>query len=252
MNIVLFHPHELAQPLLRDDPRSRHIRRILKSKEGDVLRVGLINGLRGTARIMKLTPEEIHLEFNLHIPTIPLNPVRLLCGLPRPQQAKRILRDCSSMGVSHIWFIPTELGELSYRHSPIWQNEAWLGFVQEGVEQSGGTLFPDVKIFDDLETCFAELPDRVIRCLFDTLPSEPIASLSRRWMKADRNNLLSELPENYEIALAIGSERGWTDAERHLLLNQYHCNRLSLGNHVLRTDTACIAATALALARFLV
>lgn len=235
MNIILFHPSELSTPLLRNDPRSRHIRRILKSSEGDMLRVGVINGNRGTARIARMTPEEIHLQFHLEEPSIPLHSIRLLCGLPRPQQAKRILRDCASMGVSHIWFIHTELGEKSYRHSPIWQNDTWAGFVREGIEQSGGTMLPDVRIFENFRSALEELPDQSARFFFDLAPiSHPS---------------ICGVPTNNscpEIVLIIGSERGWTDRERSLL-NSSGCRVFSLGSRILRTDTACIAAITLAL-----
>lgn len=235
MNIILFHPGELTVPLLRNDPRNRHIRRILKSSEGDALRVGVINGNRGTAIITRITSEEIHLRFHLEEPSVPLHRIRLLCGLPRPQQAKRILRDCASMGVSHIWFVHTELGEKSYRHSPIWQNDAYLGFVREGIEQSGGTMFPEVRIFENFSSGLAGLPENCARFVFDVVPPSP------RPIPGSLTN-----PSGPEIAVIIGSERGWTDRERGFL-NDSGCRPFSLGSRILRTDTACIAAVTLAL-----
>jgi RsmE family RNA methyltransferase len=48
------------------------------------------------------------------------------------------------------------------------------------------------------------------------------------------------------VALAIGSERGWSDHERDLL-EKAGFLRLSLGSRALRTETACIAAAVLAI-----
>jgi RsmE family RNA methyltransferase len=48
--------------------------------------------------------------------------------------------------------------------------------------------------------------------------------------------------------LAIGSERGWSDRERDLFAVSGFA-RLSLGTRALRTETACIAATVLAIAK---
>ncbi|MBN1878808.1 16S rRNA (uracil(1498)-N(3))-methyltransferase [bacterium] len=240
MNIILFHLHELSQPIGRNDPRSRHIRRVLKSSEGDVLRVGVLNGDRGTATITRLTTHEIHLEFHVAQPPLPVYPIRLVCGLPRPQQAKRILRDCTSMGVSHIWFVHTELGEKSYRHSPLWQNESWLGLVREGLEQSGGTHLPEIRIHHHLQSCFANLPETIRRYVFDT----------GDWTPASIPADAGPRPSTQELALIIGSERGWTDGER-LFLQKSGCVTLCLGQHVLRTDTACIAAVTLARTLFL-
>jgi RsmE family RNA methyltransferase len=46
--------------------------------------------------------------------------------------------------------------------------------------------------------------------------------------------------------LAIGPERGWSDRERKLLEDSGFL-RLSLGERALRTETACVAATVLAM-----
>lgn len=237
MNIILFTEAELQQPLLFTDRRYRHIRKILKSKQGDTLRVGVINGNRGTAKIEKITANEILLSFSLDQPTLSLHPIRLICGLPRPQQAKRILRDCASMGVSCLWFAETEQGEKSYRQSPLWKNNGWKHCLFEGIEQSGGTMIPDVRHFKNLTECMANLP-KTNQCFFlDTNFEEPAFIYS-----IPNNDSLSA-----EILLFIGSEKGWSPEERHLLLSE-QCTPISLGDRILRTDTACIAAVTLALA----
>ena len=57
--------------------------------------------------------------------------------------------------------------------------------------------------------------------------------------------LQSRSPER--ITLAVGSERGWTGAERDLLRENGY-TLAALGERVLRTETASIAGTALCLA----
>jgi 16S rRNA U1498 N3-methylase RsmE len=56
--------------------------------------------------------------------------------------------------------------------------------------------------------------------------------------------LLSALGQS--IALAVGCERGWSDKERDELEDAGFI-RLSMGERALRTETACVAATVLAL-----
>jgi RsmE family RNA methyltransferase len=48
------------------------------------------------------------------------------------------------------------------------------------------------------------------------------------------------------VVLAIGAERGWSDRERDLL-EEAGFLRLSLGDRALRTETACVAATVIAI-----
>jgi len=56
--------------------------------------------------------------------------------------------------------------------------------------------------------------------------------------------LLSALGQS--MVLAVGCERGWSDREREQL-EAAGFLRLSMGERVLRTETACVAATVLAL-----
>jgi RsmE family RNA methyltransferase len=48
------------------------------------------------------------------------------------------------------------------------------------------------------------------------------------------------------VVLAIGAERGWSDRERDML-EKAGFLRLSLGDRALRTETACVAATVIAI-----
>jgi RsmE family RNA methyltransferase len=53
--------------------------------------------------------------------------------------------------------------------------------------------------------------------------------------------------ESLPITLAIGSERGWTEGEVELL-EAHGFTVAGLGRRILKTETAAIAASALALA----
>ena len=57
-------------------------------------------------------------------------------------------------------------------------------------------------------------------------------------------------PEPLEppVVLAVGPERGWTEAETGLFVSRGF-SKASMGNRILRTETAALAASALALAR---
>ena len=50
------------------------------------------------------------------------------------------------------------------------------------------------------------------------------------------------------LVLAIGSERGWTDAELDLLAARGF-SFASLGDRILKTETACVVAVAMALGK---
>lgn len=237
MNLILFHPHELEKPILRADRRYKHLKRVLKVKSGDRLRAGILNGPPGEIHIVSADAQQIVFTFKeTGNPLKPL-PIDLFCGLSRPQQVKRILRDCTSMGVSSIRFFPTENGEKSFVHSPIWTGNTLDNLVIEGLEQAGITCAPTVQ---RLETFNAVLelihPDSTTIILDNAthLPSFP--------------DLLASM-QHQSISILIGSERGWTETERARFLKKQLVSA-HMGNRILRTDTACISAVALASAAF--
>ncbi|MBN1297070.1 16S rRNA (uracil(1498)-N(3))-methyltransferase [bacterium] len=238
MNLIILDKSELENQFFPSaDRRYRHIRRILKSQAGDRLRGGVLSGPRGIITITSIEPDAIHYTFEADTEPLAPLPVYLLCGLPRPQQVKRILRDGTAMGVSAIWFPHSVLGEKSYFHSPIWADDHWMGLVIDGLEQSGNTIPPDIRIFDGLQTSLAALPPNITILTLD-IPASTPPLLS----------LLDTVPAMTPTALVIGSERGWTDSERSFL-RQAGSRFGHLGPRILRSDTACIAAVSLASAR---
>ena len=65
-----------------DDHRHEHIRSVLKAEIGDALRVGLLDGLRGSGTVVKLSDEHTHLQVDLVDPPLPRHPCDLILALP--------------------------------------------------------------------------------------------------------------------------------------------------------------------------
>ena len=68
MNLILFEEDEMERPLPYTDPRSKHIRKILRLGPGDSVQVGVVEGRRGTAVITEMGPEGVRLRFDLEVP----------------------------------------------------------------------------------------------------------------------------------------------------------------------------------------
>ena len=144
MNIILFHPHEVELPLPRHDPRAGHILDVLRREAGGTFDAGLINGPRGRGTLFAITAETLALSFVWTDTPPPPNPLHLLIGLPRPQTARDILRDATTLGVASLHFIRTEKGEASYARSSLWQTGEWERHVIAGAEQAFCTRLPEV------------------------------------------------------------------------------------------------------------
>ena len=82
MNICLFSPEEILNPLDIQDERAQHILKILHKKEGESFSAGIIGGQAGTAVIKKLKSkkknlltEKKHLKAEKFILTLHQNPM---------------------------------------------------------------------------------------------------------------------------------------------------------------------------------
>lgn len=231
MNLVLFNSAEIHRPLPRSDRRASHVLQVLQRGVGDSFDAGLINGPRGRATITTLTADAVTISFAAQSDAPAAEPITLLVGLPRPQTARDILRDATTLGVAALHFVQTEKGEPSYAQSSLWSTGEWQRHVIAGAEQAFVTRIPDVTWGQPLVATLTTLGSAA-RLALDNYESQ--SSLSE-WRAAEGKT---------EVVLAVGSERGWSAAERTLLCSQGFQFR-HLGPRPLRTETACTAALTL-------
>jgi len=244
MNIVLFD----GTPFFpRTDGRYQHIRKVLRKGPGDSFFAGVINGPEGTATITAMDDSGLAFDFRSEHPLRPLYPVFIIIGFPRPIQLKRLLRDVSSLGVAGIWLTGTELGEKSYRESTLVDRGAAGESILEGCMQAGGTAVPALEMFGSVGEVLGSVMNRsgglagatdATCVLLDTV--SPDCSLI--------NARLEGITAHHPLILAIGSERGWTAAERGLFRGAGFMV-CSMGSRILRTETAATAALGIALAK---
>lgn len=236
MNLLLLEAHEVGAPLRADDPRARHITEVLRRGIGGELDAGIVNGPRGKARVENVSKEWIHLSFQPLAEPPPLPPLRLIVGLPRPQTARKVLQEATSLGVRAIDFVATDRGEPGYAQSTLWSTGEWRRHVIEGAQQAFCTRLPCISHGLRLEDALA--------CLPPSSACDRIA-LDNYESPTPLSQTTTEAPE---IVLALGSERGWTTRERDLFRSAGF--RLAhLGERVLRTETAVVAACAVVLAK---
>ena len=241
MNLILFEPNEIGHPLLCGDARATHLLRVLRRREGDTFDAGLVNGPRGRGTLTAIGPDALTLAFAWDAAPPPLDPITLIIGLPRPQTARDILRDATSLGVAAMHFVTTDKGEPSYGRSTLWTGNEWRRHLISGAEQAFATRLPGVTHGRSLLEIIGGLPDRAIRVALDHY--EASEALARCRLSDD----MAGAPRP-ELVLAFGPERGWSNAERAALRGAGFV-LAHLGSRVLRTETAVTAAVALAKAR---
>ncbi len=233
MNLILFSSAEIARPLPRTDARAVHLLDVLRRGVDEPFDVGLIDGPRGKGRIVVLGADALELAFTWGEPPPALDPLTLIIGLPRPQTARKILREATALGVGALHFVLTEKGEPNYAQSPLWQTDEWRRHLQAGAEQAFGTRLPEV-------TCGAKLADLL------AAPGLPPRRLALDNYEGAGRLAAAELTA--PLVLALGPERGWSARDREAL-REKGFGLVHLGERVLRTETACVAAVAVVRAR---
>jgi 16S rRNA (uracil1498-N3)-methyltransferase len=235
VNIILFRHSEVELPLPRSDSRAHHLLSVLRRQPGDSFDAGVLNGPRGKGSLLAIEKDFLRLAFAWDKPSEPPDPLVLVIGLPRPQTARDLLREAASLGVAAMHFVRTEKGEASYADSTLWRSGDWEECVINGAAQAFSTRIPEVTHGRPLADALAALPVGNSRVALDNY--EATAPLSQM-----------PLPAGRPVVLAVGSERGWSANER-VLLRQQGFAFAHLGQRVLRTETACIAAVTLVRAK---
>lgn len=233
MNLILFKPEEIKRffcdGMLNvpfSDERGAHMIDVLKLKEGDTVKIGVVGQSKyGKMQVSELKGKSIGLVKTTEVFDSPeLNPVTLILGQVRPICMKRILRDVVALGLERVILTLGETCEKSYANAGIYKTGEYLQYLIDGAMQAGSTLISQVDFASSVPQALEMAGDCPQRLLFDnTMNAEPLSS--------------STLSRTDRTVVAIGPERGWTDAERTAFV-EYGFSPKSLGPRIMRTETA--------------
>ncbi len=248
MNLVLFEPGELDAPLSLADPRAQHLLKVLRRAPGDTFVAGLVNGPHGVAtlRAIDAAAGTLTLAFAPGREPPPLPPLTLLVGLPRPQTARDLLRDATTLGVARIHFVTTERADPNYAASSLWTSGEWRRHVLAGAAQACDTRLPEITWTHTLASALAVLRSQVSSlgpALLLALDNYEAACALGAALRP-QIQVSSLRPHPSPTVLALGPERGWGPADR-AALRAAGFTLCSLGERVLRLETAVVAALAL-------
>jgi RsmE family RNA methyltransferase len=252
MNIVLFSDNDI-QPEgdffipIRDE-RAKHIIKILHKDVSDTLEAGIIDGMGGTATIKEINSQGIYLSFMENNEGKPLHPLAMIIGFPRPIQLKRLFRDMAGLGISEIHLTGTQLGEKSYMDSNLIERGTAFASLLDGTVQAKSTHVPKLFTYTSVSNCLSSIfstnsLSTPIRLNLDNI--RPQSSLGH-YLEDHKNQLPKTREKSTFVYAAIGSERGWTDMERQLF-DEYGFATCSMGERVLRTETAATVAASIIL-----
>lgn len=232
MNLILLSKEDFTDSGKRaviTGRRHKHIREFLKPVLGAELCVGLVNGKIGRGRVLMIDDRAIEMEISLY--EDPPHPVSgtLILAMPRPLVFNRLLGHITALGVKKIILLQSKRVEKSYWKSPVLKEENIKAQLTLGLEQAKDTVMPEI----------------LCRMKFNPFVGEELPDILKGTSAfvAHPEGALDILPCGVKGAftLAIGPEGGFLPDE----VSEFEragCKRVSLGDRILRVETAVVAA----------
>lgn len=226
MNIVLLNANQDCSSdiwSIEDQRQIKHLNQHLQLKAGDTLKVGVRDGQRYLTEVQSITAQQIMLR-PIQTESVPNKlPVHLILALPRPKVLRRIIMDAVTLGVERISLIHSYRVDKSYWQSPFLQQLD--DYVTLGLEQAGDTIVPEIQLNKRFKPFVEDVLPTLISEQRPAYVAHPYAEQSMPHAIAHGCNLI------------VGPEGGFIPYEIELL-KKNGCQAMSLGNRILRTETA--------------
>ena len=226
MNIVLLEsdPNIALDVWSIEDARQiQHLKQHLQLNVGDTLKVGIRHGQRYLTEVLSISEQQIKLK-PIQTETVPEKlPVHLILALPRPKVLRRMIMDAVTLGVEQISLIHSYRVDKSYWQSPFLQQLE--SYVTLGLEQAGDTIPPKIQLYKRFKPFVEDVLPTLITNGKPAYVAHPYTEL--KMPSAIQNG----------CNLVVGPEGGFIPYEIELL-KKNGCQAMSLGNRILRTETA--------------
>ena len=241
MNRILFEKGEIADGVATfGGERAEHVMKILHGEVGQILKTGEINGLIGTSVITNISclPSSVSsplITVSCSHTEKSISPwIDLILAPPRPRVMKRLLPQLAAMGVGRIFLVGAKKVEKDFWGATLLRPENYRPLLIDGLMQAGTSMLPTLETRRNFR--------KFVKEEVDALWPSAMRIVAHPY-DASRQVQSSKFKVQSSLALAVGPEGGWTDDEV-TLLEEHGFARYSLGERILRTDTATIALLA--------
>jgi 16S rRNA (uracil1498-N3)-methyltransferase len=205
-----------------------HLARVLRARPGQQFDIALGEAVR-TGTIVAISPDEVEFELGAEIPAESLPEVSVFLSIFKFDRMEWAIEKLTELGVTTIFPVITRRTESHLAKSGEKRVERWRKIVHEASQQSRRLTPATVQDPVPLEKAMQQTSG----CRIVLSEIEDQVSF--------KSSLANCQPP---ITLAIGPEGGWTSEELELFRASGWVST-SLGNTILRTETAVIAAMAI-------
>jgi 16S rRNA (uracil1498-N3)-methyltransferase len=216
----LYFEGELTAGAVIDTPRNlaRRLNRVLRMKKGQ--KIGLFNGKSPLFEVEIAQGDCSVLNVSAQIkPFIAPPQVTLITALVKKEAMDKIFRQATEMGVTHIQPVTTDFTVVDKLNT-----ERVEAMLVEAVEQCERLEVPQLLPIMPLKQVVESAAGHIFWC------AEHVGG---KW--GEKNPTAGD-------SLLIGPEGGFSEKERLWLKEQKNVQPVGLGTHILRADTAVVAA----------
>ncbi len=219
------------------DNLAHRLLRVLRMKVGDQVLLCDPRGSEWVAEIVGREANAVKLRlieryFSQHEPSIY---VTLFQGVPKGEKMDFIVQKATELGVQRIvpMFTRRTVVQLSPERAKS-KRERWQRVAISATEQSGGKIAPEITLPLNFRQALEEASHSDLWLLFYEGAEKPLRGIIQ-----SHKNVST-------VAIMVGPEGGF-EPDEVMLAQQKGAQVVSLGRRILRTETAAIVATALAL-----
>ena len=208
-----------------------HLVRVLRAKvdqEFDIIALGIVRH----GRITSIEDNRVEFELGADVPAPPAKKITLLVSIFKFDRMEWGIEKCTELGVARIVPVIAQRTETHLASAATKRVDRWQRIARQASEQSRRASMPDVA-----------LPTKLKDALSFAAGTKVV--LSELEQSSRLRDLLPE-DQSIELTLAFGPEGGWTEPELSLFRDA-GWKSATLGNTILRAETAIIAAVAIAL-----
>jgi 16S rRNA (uracil1498-N3)-methyltransferase len=211
-----------------------HLVRVLRAQPGQEFDI-VANGLVRQGKILNVSAERVEFALGGEVAALVLPSVVLVLAIYKFDRMEWALEKCTELGVDRFVPVIARRTDAHLAASAEKRAERWRRIVRQAAEQSRRTAAPEVDAPVLLKQVLSLPGLRVVL-------AETEREISLRDAVRREGSLEGE--EKRPLTLAIGPEGGWTEEELQSFANSDWVSA-SLGDTVLRAETAAIAATAI-------
>ena len=211
-----------------------HIKNVLRMKESDEIKLSAGDGLLYTTKISAFLPDKIAcriIDCEGGRSELPAR-IILFQGLPKKDKMELIIQKAVELGVSEIVpvMMKRTIVKLEDNKKEQKKLERWRTISLTAAKQSGRAIVPEVSDF----ITFNEAVKRAKGLEYNLIPYENEKGMDKA------RELIKEVKNKKSIGIFIGPEGGISEDELELAVNA-GAKPISLGNRILRTETAGLA-----------